>query len=197
MKPPAPVPLFLVNADEPYAYACGHCGFVRVSYSCHRKWDGKDTNSTRAEAERCCACFACGEFNPRDASTSIYCAACTEKQRAEDEARRAASATKAIEDAASFEDAVAHHSEAFVFTIGNRTGRAFLCDDYGGGFEQGFVRLDATADDPNPRVYHAGLKRGPTSAVMEPLMELCDYLAALPTAWREVTVNRLADTETP
>ena len=76
MKPPAPVPLFLVNADEPYAYACGHCGFVRVSYSCHRKWDGKDTNSTRAEAERCCACFACGEFNPRDASTDRYSMPC-------------------------------------------------------------------------------------------------------------------------
>lgn len=186
--PPAPVPLFLVNADEPYAYACGHCGFVRVNYSAFRKWNASDAEATRAEALRCCACMTCGAFVPRDSGTLWHrCADCAEKERVANEARRAASAVQAREDAASFEDAERSHHGAYVFTVAGRTGRAYLCDDYGGGFAQGFARLDPTEDDLTPRVYHNGLQRTEAYAVLEPVLTLCVDLDAVLTEWREVS----------
>jgi hypothetical protein len=57
--------------------------------------------------------------------------------------------------------------------VAGRTGRAYLCDDYGGGFAQGFARLDPTDDDPTPRVYHNGLQRTEAYAVLEPVLTLC------------------------
>lgn len=187
-RPPAPVPLFLVNADEPYAYACGHCGFVRVGYDTSRKWTAEDTEATHAEALRCCACMTCGAFVPRDSGFFGHtCDTCRAAQRAADEALRAALAVQAREDAASFEDAERSHHGAYTFTVNGRTGRAYLCDDYGGGFAQGFARLDPTPDDPTPRVYHNGLQRSEAYAVLEPVLTLCGDLDAVLTEWREVS----------
>lgn len=66
-RPPAPVPLCRVGESAPHAYACGHCLFVRVGYDTARKWTAEDTEATRLEALRCCACMTCGAFVPRDA----------------------------------------------------------------------------------------------------------------------------------
>lgn len=187
--PPAPVPLYRVGESAPHAYACGHCGFIRVSYSCSRKWDARDVEESRKCAASCCACFKCGAFKPRDGVglSSLYCEACEAAQRAEEAARRAASAVQAHEDAASFEDAERSHLTAYTFTVAGRTGRAYLCDDYGGGFSQGFARLDPTPDDPTPRVYHNGLQRSEAYAVLEPVLTLCGDLDAVLTEWREVS----------
>lgn len=186
--PPAPVPLYRVGESAPHAYACGHCGFVRVGYDTFRKWNASDTEATRTEALRCCACMTCGAFVPRDGGTLGHaCADCAEKERAANEARRAASATQAREDAASFEDAERSHHGAYTFAVAGRTGRAYLCDDYGGGFAQGFARLDPTEDDPTPRVYHLGVQSTEAYAVLEPVLTLCGDLDAVLTEWRKVS----------
>lgn len=186
--PPAPVPLFRVGESAPHAYACGHCGFVRVGYDASRVWAPCDTEATRTSALRCCACMTCGAFVPRDSGTFGHiCDACAAAERAANEARRAASAVQAREDAASFEDAERDHIAAYTFAVAGRTGRAYLCDDYGGGFAQGFARLDPTDDDPTPRVYHNGLQRTEAYAVLEPVLTLCGDLDVVLTEWREVT----------
>lgn len=183
--PPPPVPLYRIGESSPHAYACGHCGFVRLGYSCSRKWEPRDTESTHAEALRCCACWTCGAFNPRDGrSSSIHCDACEEKRRVADAAQREANAAARIEDAASFDDAERSHGSAFRFAIdGGRTGRAFICDDYGGVFEQAYARLDSIPEDATPKVYHEGLQRSGVAAVMRLVAELCADHDATLTAW--------------
>lgn len=183
--PPPPVPLFRVGESAPHAYACGHCGFVRVSYSCFRKWEPCDTESTRAEALRCCACFECGAFVPRDGRTSsLCCAACEEKHRVVEAARRDVATALAMVAAASFEDAERSHSAAFRFAIeGGRTGRAFICDDHGGVFEQAFARLDPIPEDAAPKVYSERLQRSGVASVMRLVAELCGDHDATLTAW--------------
>lgn len=184
-QPPQPVPLYRVGEASPYAYACGHCGFVRVGYDVSRQWSAEDTDSTRREAQRCCACADCGAINPRDARASVlHCAACS---RTAEAAQCEANATARIEDAASFDDAERQHNSAFRFAIeGGRTGRAFICDDYGGVFEQAFARLDPIPEDETPKVYHEGLTRSGVGAAMRAVAELCaDHDAAL-ASW-EVT----------
>jgi len=181
------VPLCRAGEAEPHAYACGSCGFVRTSYTAFRRWGPEDVDNSRREALRCCACWGCGGHLPRfdRGLLSSLCPACAAAEREADRARRAAEGVRRAADADSFSAAEEAHLRSYRFALSDgRTGRAYLCDDYGGVFCQGFARLDPVGGD-EPAVYRATLKRSESDAVLEPVADLCRDADALLASWAE------------